>query len=272
MGAPVEKFNPLKPSALSQKRQNERGSEWGKKVKISEITLEDVRQDAIQFGLATKVVFQMKAGKEASIYLAEWKGHPIILKAYRLWQTAQASKERGVYAPGKMSMLASKEHDMLSLCFKAGMNVPTPIGRVGNYLTMRLIGEDIEPAPQLKDVQLDDPDAALDAILDQYLIMYSKVNYVHGDLSGYNILWWKNKPWIIDMPQAYLVGPWADMKKVESLLRRDIVNVLSYFKRYYGIRRDADYITQVFLSEYVPENLRNYKESFSVPEEVLFNE
>jgi serine/threonine-protein kinase RIO1 len=272
VGAPVEKFDPRKPSALSQKRHSERGAAGGKKVKISEITLEEVRQDAVQFGLATNVIFQMKAGKEASIYLAEWKGHPIILKAFRLWQTAQASKERGVYAPGKMAALASKEHDLLSLCFNAGMNVPTPIGRVGNYLTMRLIGDDIEPAPQLKDVQLDDPDSALDALLDQYLIMYSKVNYVHGDLSRYNILWWKNRPWIIDMPQAYLVGPWADMKKAEKLLRRDIVNVLSYFKRYYDIRRDADYITNVFLSEYVPENLRNYNETFSIPDEVLFNE
>lgn len=272
MGAPVEKFNPLKPSAMSQKREAECGSAWGKKVKISEITLDEVRQDAIQFGLATKVIFQMKAGKEASIYLAEWKGHPIILKAYRFWQSAQASKEQGVYAPGKMSMLASKEHDMLSVCFKAGMNVPTPIGRVGNYLTMRLIGDGIEPAPQLKDVILSDPDAALDSILDQYLIMYAQVNYVHGDLSGYNILWWEDKPWIIDMPQAYLVGPWADMNQVVKLLKRDITNVLSYFDRYYNVGRDVDHVLKVFLSEFIPENLRNYDESFSIPDEVLFHE
>ena len=62
------------------------------------------------------------------------------------------------------------------------------------------------------------------------------------------------------MPQAYLIGAWTDMKKAESLLRRDIVNVLSYFKRYYGIKRDADHILGVFLSEYVPENLRYYSE------------
>jgi len=272
VGAPVEKFNPLKASTLSRKRDSEKGSMWGKKVKISEITLEDVRKDAIQSGLATDVIFQMKAGKEASIYLADWKGFPIILKAFRFWNSSQASKERGVNAPEKMSALASKEHDMLWACFNAGMNVPTPIGRVGNYLTMRLIGEGIEPAPQLKDVHLEDPEAVLDAILDQYLIMYGTVNYVHGDLSSYNILWWKDKPWIIDMPQAYRVGPWADMHKVVSLLRRDIVNVLSYFKRYYDVRRDVEHIVQVFLSEYVPDNLRNYDETFATPREALFNE
>ncbi|MHA2384362.1 MAG: RIO1 family regulatory kinase/ATPase domain-containing protein, partial [Candidatus Thorarchaeota archaeon] len=87
--------------------------------------------------------------------------------------------------------------------------------------------------------------------------MYRDVNYVHGDLSGYNILWWQDRPWIIDMPQAVKVGPWSDMKSVVSLLRRDIVNVLQYFKKY-GIRRNLDEILNVFLSEYVPHNLRNY--------------
>ncbi len=260
----VEKFNPLKGSALSRKRDNETDGKWGKEVEINEINLEEVRRDAISFGLATDVVYQMKAGKEASIYLADWKGHPILLKAYRFWQTAQASKAKGVYAPTKMEALAAKEYEILLLGFTKGMNVPTPIGRVGNYLTMRLIGEGTEPAPQLRDVRLENPEDALDAILDQYLIMYRDAHFVHGDLSGYNILWWQNKPWIIDVPQAMHIGPWADMKSAVSLLRRDITNVLSDFKRYYGIRRDTDKIVEIFLSEYVPENLRNFDEDVGV--------
>lgn len=260
MAGIVEKFNPNKPSALSRKRDLQRGDKRGWTVEIAEITLEEVRQDAIQFGLATEVLYQVKAGKEASIYLAKWKGHPIILKAYRFWQTSQASKKKGFFAPGKMQVLAAKEYDVLLACFNAGMRVPTPIGRVGNYITMRFLGDGVEPAAQLKDIQLEDPEMVLDQILDDYLLMYRDATYVHGDLSRYNILWWANKPWIIDVPQAYLVGAWADMKKAESLLRRDIVNVLSYFKRYYGINRDADHILGVFLSEYVPENLRHYAE------------
>ncbi len=260
----VEKFNPLKGSALSRKRDAQTEGKWGKDVEINEINLEEVRNDAVKFGIATDVIFQMKAGKEASIFLAEWKGHPIILKAYRFWQTAQASKKKGVYAPQKMEALAAKEHEILSQCFAERMNVPTPIGRVGNYLTMRLIGDGREPAPQLRDVRLEDPEEALDQVLDQYLIMYSKVHYVHGDLSGYNILWWDNKPWIIDVPQAVRIGAWTDMNAASSLLRRDIVNLLSYFKRYYNIRRDPDHILGVFLSEYVPDNLRNFEEDVGV--------
>jgi RIO kinase 1 len=159
-----------------------------------------------------------------------------------------------------MEALAAKEFDILSLCFKAGVHVPTPIGRVGNYVTMRFIGDALDTAPQLRDAEVDDPELVLDQILDDYLLMYSKAHYVHGDLSRYNILWWQNRPWIIDVPQAYRVDAWADMKQVESLLYRDIRNVLSYFKKY-GVQRDADYILEQFVSEYTPHNLRNYRES-----------
>jgi len=260
MSPVVEKLNPRKPSALSMKRDAQRGNKRGWTVAISEITLDEVRNDAVKFGLATKVLHQMNAGKEASIYLANWKDFPLVLKAYRFWNSAQAKKSKGFFAPGRMQAIAAREYDLLLACFNAGMNVPTPVGRVGNYLTMRFIGDGAEPAPQLRNVQLEEPDLVLDEILDDYLIMYRDVNYVHGDLSAYNILWWQGRAWIIDMPQAYEVGPWANMKRAASLLRRDIVNLLQYFKKY-GIRRDPDEIVKVFLSEYVPHNLRNYEET-----------
>jgi RIO kinase 1 len=260
MSPVVEKLNPRKPSALSVKRDAQRGNNRGWTVAIKEITLDEVRNDAVNFGLATEVLYQMNAGKEASIYLANWKGFPLVLKAYRFWQSAQAKKGKGFFAPGRMQTIAAREYDLLLACFNAGMNVPTPIGRVGNYLTMRFIGNGNAPAPQLRNVHLDEPDLVLDEILDDYLIMYRDAQYVHGDLSAYNILWWEGRAWIIDMPQAYQVGPWADMKRVVTLLRRDIMNLLRYFKKY-GIKRDPDEIVKVFLSEYVPYNLRNYDET-----------
>jgi RIO kinase 1 len=259
----VERFNPLKASTLSRKRDHDRAGRRGEAVPISEITFEEVKRDAVRFGLATEVWSQMNAGKEASIFLAHWREHPIILKAYRLWQTSQADKHKGFYALGKMESLAAKEYDVLSACFKATVHVPTPIGRVGNYLTMRFLGDSSDPAQQLKDVRLDDPEQAMEQVFDEYLIMYRDAKYVHGDLSAYNILWWRNHPWIIDVPQAYFVGPWADMKVVVHLLKRDIINVLSYFKRY-GVQGDPDHILKGFLSEYVPNNLRNSRELLGV--------
>ncbi|MHA1768279.1 MAG: RIO1 family regulatory kinase/ATPase domain-containing protein [Candidatus Thorarchaeota archaeon] len=254
----VEKLNPNKPSALSVKRSVARAGRPGRLVKISEVSLEEVRRDAISFGLATSVAFQLKAGKEASIFLAYWYEHPIILKVYRLWRSSQSSKKRGFYAPGRMEVIAAKEYDVLLSCFRSGMHVPTPIGRVGNYLTMRYIG-DSSPAPQLRTVDLGNPEEVLDEILDEYLLMYSCAHYVHGDLSGYNILWWKNRPWIIDVPQSEEVGVWSDMNKIEFMLLRDIKNVLKHFERY-GIHRDPQTILEIFLDAYIPKNQTHYLE------------
>ena len=64
MAGVVEKLNPKKPSALSVKRDAQRGNQRGWTVEINEITLSEVREDAIKFGLATDVAYQMNAGKE----------------------------------------------------------------------------------------------------------------------------------------------------------------------------------------------------------------
>ncbi|MFX1260601.1 MAG: RIO1 family regulatory kinase/ATPase [Promethearchaeota archaeon] len=275
----VEKHNPLKSGAIAQKRAALRAETSGRITEIKELTFDTVREDAIQYGLATDVIYQINAGKEASIFLAQWRGHHIILKAYRLWQSShKMSKKRGYVAQGTgkrtyfilgmMEDLAVMEYDFLMNCFRAGVHVPTPIGRVGNYLTMRFIGDETQPAPQLKDVNLENPENVLDQILDDYLLMYGKAHYVHGDLSKYNVLWWQDRPWIIDVPQAVTVNKWSDMLRVEKLLMRDIKNVLDHFESY-GIHRDPDLILDVFLSEYIPENLKNYRELESEGIELL---
>lgn len=266
----VEKHNPLKSGTLSRKRDGMKGDTASKSCAFSELTFDSVRDDAVRFGLVSDVLYQMNAGKEASIFLAEWKKHPIILKAYRLWQSSHKLSKKSGYIAGGTSKrtysilglvedLAVKEYDILSDCFKAGVPVPTPIGRVGNYVTMRFIGDGTEPAPQLKDVTLENPEEVLCRILDDYLIMYRDAHYVHGDLSKYNILWWQNRPWIIDVPQALAVGNWTNMTKAEAMLLRDIKNVLTHFESY-DIYWDANHILETFLEEYIPKNLRNYRE------------
>ncbi|MFW9888540.1 MAG: RIO1 family regulatory kinase/ATPase [Candidatus Thorarchaeota archaeon] len=266
----VEKHNPLKSGVMAQKRAALKGDASGRMTEIKELTFDTVREDAIQYGLATDVIYQINAGKEASIFLAQWRGHHIILKAYRLGQSshkmskkkgyvAQGTSKRTYFILGMMEDLAVMEYDYLMNCFRAGVHVPTPIGRVGNYLTMRFIGDGTQPAPQLKDVCIENPEKALNQILDDYLLMYSKAHYVHGDLSKYNILWWQDRPWIIDVPQAVPVNKWSDMLRVEKLLMRDIRNVLDYFESY-DIHRDPEHTLEVFLSEYIPENLKNYSE------------
>lgn len=266
----VEKFSPLKSSALSQKRTERKVKEESQEPAVLELTFDTVKEDAIRFGLATDLLYQMNAGKEASIYLALWKEHPIVLKAYRLYRSSHhlsaksgfqgvATSKRTHLVLQMMENFAVVEYDLLMNCFRAGMHVPTPIGRVGNYLTMRFLGDRIQAAPKLKDVELEHPESVYDQILDDYLVMYRDVHYVHGDLSKYNILWWQEQPWFIDVPQAYPVDTHCDMRLAESMLRADLQNIVTYFESY-GIQRDVEEIIQVFLDAYVPHNMRNYRE------------
>lgn len=266
----VDKFNPLsKGATIDQKRDAIRGGTSGKAV-IEEPQFKAIKKEAVSFGLATDVLYPMSAGKEATIFLAKWNEHSIILKAYRLWATPhklsmtkghirESSGKKTRWILGLLEDIAVKEYDILQTCFKAGVRVPTPISRVANYLTMRFIGDADTPAPQLREVELENPEAVLNEILDQYLIMYSTAHYAHGDLSAYNILWWNDYPWIIDVPQTESVNKWSDMNKIELILRRDIYNVLSYFEEY-GIERDPEHILNIFLDAYIPANLRNYRE------------
>lgn len=266
----VDKFNPLaKGSAIDQKRDELRGGTCGK-AQMKEPQFKAIRDDAIRYGLAHDVLYPISAGKEASIFLAKWNNHSIVLKAYRLWATPhklstgkgyirESSGKKTRWILGLVEDIAVAEFDILQNCFRAGVRVPTPIGRVANYLTMRFIGDGDEPAPQLREVQLEDPEATMNEIFDQYLKMYSIAHYVHGDLSEYNILWWQNKPWIIDTPQGEEVGLWSNMNKIELILLRDIKNVLKYFKQY-GIHRDPESILEVFLDAYIPRNQVNYRE------------
>jgi len=72
-------------------------------------------------------------------------------------------------------------------------------------------------------------------------------NVVHGDLSPYNILWWRGSATVIDFPQA--VDPRVNAN-AQALLSRDIENVCRYVARH-GVRADhhriADNLWRRFL-------------------------
>lgn len=107
---------------------------------------------------------------------------------------------------------------------------------------MQFIGDrEGVPAPQLKDVRVKDPEKLLDTIIAQIKLLYRN-NLVHADLSEFNILYHRNRPYFIDFGQAVVTKhPNSDM-----FLRRDVQNVLNYFARKYGVRRDhADTVRYV---------------------------
>jgi RIO kinase 1 len=67
---------------------------------------------------------------------------------------------------------------------------------------------------------------------------------VHGDLSPYNLLWWQDLLWIIDLPQAVDIA--LNLNALDILLR-DLHNVASWFRRR-GADFDADEVFAELLS------------------------
>jgi RIO kinase 1 len=92
---------------------------------------------------------------------------------------------------------------------------------------MEFIGEEGESAPLLRETEIKNPKRIYNLVLGSVKKLYQKAKLVHGDLSEYNIMLWKNQPVLFDVSQAVpLEHPMAD-----QLLRRDLENVNRYFKR-----------------------------------------
>jgi len=204
------------------------------------MNLETVRADAIEGGLADEVVTIIGTGKEADVYLALWKGAPLALKVYRLHRTAQRKNSRIGYSQDRMGALAGKEFTTLQKAYQAGVPVPTPARRADNMFTMRFIGETVK-APQLKDVELDDPRS----VSSQAVAIVSglfKACIVHGDLSEYNLLRSGDRLFAIDFLQSIDFSARVDRhRKIETakpLLMRDLQNLERHFARY-NVQIDA---------------------------------
>ena len=81
--------------------------------------------------------------------------------------------------------------------------------------------------------KLKNPQKTFDTIIDFISKMYKDAELVHGDVSAFNVLIHKNKPYIIDFGQGVLV----EHPNSLEFLKRDIYNIVSYFKRL-GVKAD----------------------------------
>ena len=101
---------------------------------------------------------------------------------------------------------------------------------------MEFVGDDEGPAPQLRELRPTQAEAQ--GLLDRLLWNIEALlanNVIHADLSPYNILVAKGRPWIIDLPQA--VDPRTNAS-AEALLARDVDRVCRYFARF-GVEANA---------------------------------
>lgn len=103
-----------------------------------------------------------------------------------------------------INLWAEKEMHNLTKMRKYGINCPEVITIKQHVLVMSFIGENNIAAPKLKDSLLSAAEyiIAYDEIVDMMKRLYQNANLVHADLSEYNVLWYNNQCWLIDVAQS----------------------------------------------------------------------
>ncbi len=212
-------------------------------------------------GLITEVVDTIGDGKEATVYLC--RAHPstgeewCAAKVYRAQKFRAFSKaasyndgtgrldKRMARAMKKRTQVGqrmihhewvAREWETLCNLADAGADVPEPYAISPDALLMEYVSVDGEPAPLLCQVELGAAEARdLFQVVLRNVELFLRCDRVHGDLSGYNILYAEGRVRIIDLPQAVDPRSHPDSRK---LLFRDIENVCRVFAQF-GVRSDA---------------------------------
>jgi RIO kinase 1 len=212
-------------------------------------------------GLIREVLYTVKSGKEATVYCCEASPSTgldlIAAKVYRS-RNRRGFKNDAIYQEGRVileghvrravqnktrfgreaqfAMWVNYEYEALKALYKAGADIPRPLARSDSSILMEYQGDREQAAPSLQSVDLkrDEVYPIFAKIMDNIQLCLAN-NYVHADLSAYNVLYWQGRVTIIDFPQA--IDPRFNPNAL-ALLTRDVENICRYMARY-GLQRDA---------------------------------
>jgi len=121
------------------------------------------------------------------------------------------------------------EHDVMGRVWAAGAAVPYPIGYADDRFDMEYVGDATRAAPQLYAARLNRTE--LDDAFGQLILglqCLTSEGIAHGDLSAYNLLWWRQTLVFIDFPQAIDI---AANPQGLGFLHRDVLNICTWFER-----------------------------------------
>jgi len=200
-----------------------------------------------------KVIRNIKSGKEATVFLIETVGQLRCLKVYD--RLSMATKANSVYLFGKWfkepsvrksitngnkfsqdllkKIWVKREYYLLKKLSQKGVNLPKVFDYNNNSIMMEYLGTPNLAAPLIKDIDFS-PDLAklaFDEIIKSIKI-FLKNGIVHADLSEFNILWWQEKPFIIDFPQAVDIRSNSNYK---LFLWKDINHIVTFFSKWISI-------------------------------------
>jgi RIO kinase 1 len=239
-----------------------------------EILASQAKQDPLQSaldyflaeGMISEVLYTVKSGKEATVFCCQagpsMATELLAAKVYRP-RNNRGFKNDAVYQEGRVilngqvrravekktrfgreaqfAIWVNYEFETLRALHKAGADIPRPIASTDNAILMEYVGDRRQAAPPLQYVQLQRGEAR--RVFDQLMgniELWLGHNYVHADLSAYNVLYWQERACIIDFPQA--IDPRFNPNAL-ALLTRDIENICRYFARY-GLQYNGQRIAQ----------------------------
>jgi RIO kinase 1 len=248
----------------------------------NEVPLPSSIEDFHRRHLITAVLQPLKSGKESTVYrclahprtgrrfLALKVYRPIAERAFRNDRSyreghflresrmSRAIRDRSAFGThAALTLWVANEYANLRRLSIAGLAVPEPVAKTDDALLMEYIGDEAGPAPQLRSVRLDVIEAARCwQDLRGWITRALRLDRVHGDLSPYNVLWWRERPIVIDVPQTVDA---CLASEAESMLRRDIVCLTDFFARQ-GLTIDGQAIADDLWRRYTHAELEDVPE------------
>ena len=200
-----------------------------------------------------EIIGIVKQGKESKVLAAVGRSGPVAVKVYateaanfkRMMPYLAGDPRFGRIKKDKKSIIfawTKKEFKNLERARKAGVRCPRPLAFEKNVLVMQFLGDNLRPAPRLSHEKPENPEKVFKAVMSDLEKLWTKAKIVHGDLSEFNLLMHKGKPWMIDLSQSVV----RDHHNAREFLKRDIKNTCSYFRKL-GARCDEEEIFEKLL-------------------------
>lgn len=182
-------------------------------------------------------------GKESDVYPGKTSGGKLVaVKFHRIGRTSfrQTRKVRSYVGRRRhiswlyqSRLAAMNEYRALQILHPFGISVPKPIDWNRHIVVYEYLeGIELFRVPELADLEL-----FKDLLLKEIFKAYEK-GIIHSDLSEYNVMVVGDKPVLFDWPQ------WVSSSHPMAMhyLRRDIYNILKFFKRKYDLSCDLDIV------------------------------
>ncbi len=213
----------------------------------------------MQQGEIETIDYPIARGKEAHVFRATSKGGPMAVKIFHTTNAVFKGLAKYIDGDPRFSGLSRRHRELVNIWVrkefrnlkrmrKHGIRVPEPMFSHKNVLVMEFIGDEEAASPRLKDIQVDDPRAVFEDLLQTVAVIWQTCDLVHADFSEYNILWHEGEPWVIDVGQAVTIRH----PSANEFLVRDVTRLTEWLGRQGHEAQVADSLVRV-LDDPVPK-------------------